>query len=96
MYSRDAMEAALECRESSKGRNRVSRKKKRLIARKMRQEDKSGDEGREEKSGPRFAGCNGGAKSGLSHVDFGVKATIQSADEASARGKKKGVTADEQ
>lgn len=55
----------------------------------MRQEEKSGDESREEKSGPRFAGCDGGAKSGLSHVDFGVKATIYSADEASAREKKR-------
>lgn len=42
------------------------------------------DKNREEKSGPRFAGCDGGARSGLSHVDFGVKATIQSVDEASA------------
>lgn len=64
------MKAALECRESSKGRNGVSRKKKAYRRRKMRQEEKSGDGSREEKSGPRFAGCDGGARSGLSHVDF--------------------------
>lgn len=40
-------------------------------------------------------GVTEGQNPGLSHVDFGVKATIQSADEASAR-EEKGVTADEQ
>lgn len=82
------MKAALECRESSKGRNKGRFKKIRKKAyrrRRLRQEETIGYESRKEKSGPRFAGCDGGAKSGLSHVDFGVKATIYNADEESAR-----------
>lgn len=66
------------------GRNRYREKRRRG---KIRQKN-SGDESKEEKSGPRFAGCDGGAKSGLSHVDLRVKATIQSADEIK-RGEKR-------
>ena len=60
------------------------RKNKMLIAdRRDKMVGKSGDESREEKSVPRFAGCDGGAnKSGLSHVDFEAKATRQSAESA--------------
>ena len=80
--SRDAMQAALECRESSKGRN-VAKTKCFIADRRDKMVGKSGDESREEKSVPRFAGCDGGAnKSGLSHVDFEAKATIQSAESA--------------
>ncbi|CAP97607.1 hypothetical protein PCH_Pc22g03190 [Penicillium rubens Wisconsin 54-1255] len=64
---------------------RRSRGKKAYRRRRLRQEETIGYESRKEKSGPRFAGCDGGAKSGLSHVDFGVKATIYNADEESAR-----------
>ena len=58
--------------------------KQRLIAQgRDKRAGKSGDESREELSVPRFAGCDGGAnKSGLSHVDFEAKATIQSAESA--------------
>lgn len=69
------------------GSQRVLLNKKAYRRLRMRQEEKSGDESRQENSGPRFAGCDGGAKAGLSHVGFGVKATIQSADEESAKGK---------
>lgn len=58
--------------------------KQRLIAQgRDKRAGKSGDESREELSVPRFAGCDGGAnKSGLSHVDSGVKATTQSTEES--------------